>query len=476
MLWPQEVRTLCGTAPNRPVKIKWTTSVMGWIAVVASVAVLLVAAGSGRSTTAAVKDPVRVALIGANYTHYVSPSCSLDLSYGIVTQYDRPGVRARVRAQLAAMRAAGIQSLRLLLWYMSDAAGQDWGVVSSAGGQLAEPYRSNLIHYLGDVRQAGFAQLTLSFGPNWTNDPLGTNYDPAMFDEDWAFVRDVRPMLERYGPASTRVDLMNEGAPPSWLAPAALARDEDWITRMWSNYVDAYGSTDASFSSVGADGPYDTTDRIQNLIDALRASGRPLPTWFDIHPAYDGNLTLSTLQAVDALLTRDGLSQPLVIGEEAYNDSKVARAIAQFTATSTRRVLEVMEWPKAARGACRDISVSPPYRADAYITALSGSPPSSTLAATVTRNAISLRTPYHQPVTALEAGTYQVVVSDTSPQTGFQLIGTGSNLKTGRRFRGTATWRLNLRPGTYHYRIDGSRSNLHRSFVVLNAGRPAAAP
>jgi len=452
-----------------------TTTLVRLISVVTSVAVLLVAAGPGRLATAAAKDSARVGLIGANYTHYVSPSCSLDLSYGIVTQYDWPGVRARVRAQLAAMRAAGIQSLRLLLWYMSDAAGQDWGVVSSAGGQLAEPYRSNLIHYLSDVRQAGFAQLTLSLGPNWTNDPLGTNYDPALFAEDWAFVRDVRTILKRYGSASTRVDLMNEGAPPSWLASAALARDEDWITRMWSNYVDAFGSTDASFSSVGADGPYDTTARLQNLIDALHASGRPLPTWFDIHPAYDYNLTLSTLQAVDALLTRDGLSQPLVIGEEAYNDSRVAQAIAQFTATSPRRVLEVMEWPKVAGGACRDITVSPPYRADAYITALSGSPPSSTLAATVTPNAISFRTPYRQPVTALEAGAYQVVVSDTSPQTGFQLIGTGANLKTGRGFRGTVKWRLNLRPGTYHYRIDGSRSSLQRSFVVLNAGRPAAA-
>jgi len=139
-------------------------------------------------------------------------------------------------------------------------------------------------------------------------------------------------------------------------------------------------------------------------------------------------------------------------------------------------VLEVMEWPKGAGGECRDISVSPPYRADAYITALSGSPPSSTLAATVTPNAISFRTPYHQPVTALEAGKYEVVVSDTSLRTGFQLVGAGANTKTGDRFRGTVRWRLNLRPGTYHYRADGSRDNLRQSFVVLEAGRHAANP
>jgi hypothetical protein len=283
------------------------------IGVVATcIAIVLVAAASSRSTPATAHASAPVPLIGANYTHYVNPSCSLN--YGIITHYDWPGVRPRVRAQLAAMRAAGLQSLRLLLWYMSDATGQYWGIVSSGGGHLAEPYRSNLIHYLSDVRQAGFEQLTLAFGPTWTNDPLGTNYDPAMFDEDWAFVSDVRTLLKHYGPASTRVDLMSEGAPPSWLGPVARAQDAEWITRMWSNYVDAFGSDDASFSSVGADGAYDTADRIQNLIVALRASDRPLPGWFDIHPAYDYGGTLSTLQGVDALLTRDGLSQPLVIG------------------------------------------------------------------------------------------------------------------------------------------------------------------
>jgi hypothetical protein len=437
-------------------------------AVATSLAVVLVAAASGGSTPAAVKESAPATLIGANYTHYVNPSCSLD--YGIITHYDWPGVRRRVRVQLAAMRAAGIQSLRLLLWYMSDATGQNWGIVSSGGGHLAEPYRSNLIHYLSDVRQAGILQLTLAFGPTWTNDPLGTNYDPAMFDEDWNFVRDVRPLLKRYGPPSTRVDLMSEGAPPSWLGPIAFAQDEDWITRMWSNYVDAFGSADASFSSVGADGPYDTANRIQNLIDALRASGRPLPSWFDIHPAYNYGGTLSTLEGVDALLTGDGLRQPLVIGEEAYNDSEVARAIAQFTATSSRRVLEVMEWPLGADRRCKDMSVSPPYRAGTYITALSGSPPSTTLTAAATTNAITFETPYRQPITALEAGQYRIIVHDSSSRNGFQLIGPGMSRKTGLRFRGTVIWRLSLRPGTYRYRSARGSATPQHTFSVLRAG------
>jgi hypothetical protein len=426
---------------------------------------VVVAATFGGSTRAGLrKTPGPVPLIGANYTHYASRSCGLN--HGIITHYNLPGVRRRVRTQLAAMRAAGIKSLRLLLWYMTDATGQNWGIVSSGGGHLAEPYRSNLIHYLSDVRRAGFEQLTLSFAPEWTSAPLMPNYDPSLFEEDWEFVRDVVPLLKRFGPRSTRIDLQNEGEPPSWLDPAALAQAEDWITRMWSNYVDAFGSADASFSSVGADGPYDTADRVQNLIDALRASGRPLPRWFDIHPAYNFGGTLSTLQAVDALLTREGLSQPLVVGEEAYNDRFVAHAIRQFIANSPRRVLEVMEWPLRADRSCP----SAPFRADAYISVLSGSPPSSKLTARVTPSAISLQTPYRRSVSALEAGRYEIVVHDMASRAGFQLVGPGVSRKTGLRFRGTLTWRLSLRSGTYRYLSVGGSVTGRRTFAVLKAG------
>src|SRR5438270_1183294 len=127
------------------------------IAVAALLALALATAGSGRSAP----SPL---LIGANYTHYANAGCSL-ANTGIVTHYQDRGIRRLVRAQLAAMHAAGIQTLRLLLWYLSDAGDENWGPVSSGGGRIAEPYRSNLIRYLSDVRSAGFKQLTLAFSP-----------------------------------------------------------------------------------------------------------------------------------------------------------------------------------------------------------------------------------------------------------------------------------------------------------------------
>ena len=69
-------------------------------------------AGAASATPTAVAPP----LIGANYSHYANVNCSLD-DTGIVSHYDDRGVRRRVRAQLAAMRSAGIETLRLLLWH-----------------------------------------------------------------------------------------------------------------------------------------------------------------------------------------------------------------------------------------------------------------------------------------------------------------------------------------------------------------------
>jgi hypothetical protein len=296
--------------------------------------------------------------------------------------------------------------------------------------------------------------------------PLGGFYDPATFEENWQFIRDARPLLKEYGPASTRVDLINEGAPPAWESPDVLAEAEAYITKMWSNYVDVFGSADASFSSVGADGPYDTAARMQNLVDALRASGRPLPGWFDVHPPYDHDGMLAVLRAVDGALTANGLSQPLVIGETAYDDPGVASAIVEFRAESARPILEVMAWPLRAGSRC---GVSAPYRADAYIRALTGSAPPTTLQATVTRNGSTLRTSYGDPVTALEAGRYTVRVRDTSPSGDFHLLGPGVNRRTGLAFTGRRSWAVELERGTYRYRSDRPRAKAD-SFVVLTPG------
>ena len=358
-------------------------------------------------------------------------------------------------------------------------------VVSSAGGRLAEPYRSNLIRYLRDVRRAGFERLTLSFAPMWTNWPLQEPYDPGTFDENWKLVQQVRPLLKQFGPAETRIDLSNEVVPrDNWDSPAVVAQAKEYIGRMWTRYVDAFGRDDASFSVIGGNGSEDAVPRLRNLLEVLRATGRPLPLWFDVHPPYSHDGALDTLRAVDGVLTADGAPQAIVVGEEAYDDAPVARAIAEFIQTSPRRVEEVMEWPLTADRPCEGVSVSPPYRADAYVTTLTGAPlppptpkplplpPVPTLNASVgPGRAISLRTTAGKPVIQLDSGPYRIVVRDRSTQDSFHLSGPDVDRRSGLQFRGTVVWSVDIGGSVafgsrYSYFSDRRGAKLRRSFWI----------
>jgi hypothetical protein len=339
---------------------------------VAALSLAGLSASAGRSSPA---PP----LIGANYTHFsnngvCSPIATVSLDgTGIVANFDRPGVAGIVRRQLAVMRVRRLTSLRLILWHQTDASGSDWGVVSSASGHLSGRIESNLIGYLSAVRAAGFAQLTLSFGPVGSNSPDSPVYDRTKIAENWALIKSVRPLLKRYGPPSTHIDLMNEGSPNS-ISRARSRRVDSYLAEMYRRYVQTYGNGDVTVSTIASQTDVDTWSRLQNLVATLQSTGLPLPNWFDVHVSYAGNEALRDLEVVDAMLSSAELRQPLVVSEAAYDDLPTAKAIARFLAMPRRRVLELMEWPLRAGQQCRGLSVSPPFSASAYIHVLAGQP------------------------------------------------------------------------------------------------------
>jgi hypothetical protein len=446
----------------------------------ASAAVVVGLALAGSSAARRVDAPPP--LIGANYSHFKNENCSLD-DTGIIRYYDVPGVRPRVQAQLVAMRSAGIETLRLLLWHMTEVGSHRWGVVSSSGGRLSEPERSNLIRYLRDVRSAGLVQLTVSFGPMWTNSPFGQPqyvYEPSKLEENWRFIQDVRALLKLHGPASIKLDLINEAAPSDYTPPEQQPGLRRYIAELYSRYVKAYGNEDVLVSAIAKGDP----SRLANLVQILLGTGQPLPRWFEIHPSYTAAEALQDLRAADATLAASGLSQPFVVGEAAYDSRPVAQAVADFTRTSTRPVSEVIEWPLAADQPCDNISVSPPFRADAYITVLTGKPaapptpnplpvrPIPTLRASVgPGQTITLRAASGARVTQLDAGSYLVVATDRSLQENFHLRGPDIDRRTGRQFRGTVRWRLQIGLAApfgsrYSYRSDRPGSKLHGTFTI----------
>jgi plastocyanin len=71
-------------------------------------------------------------------------------------------------------------------------------------------------------------------------------------------------------------------------------------------------------------------------------------------------------------------------------------------------------------------------------------------------------------VKTLKAGTYTLVVRDTSSIHNFHLFGPGVNKKTGVSSTGTQTWTLKLKAGTYRYQCDVHVSfGMKGSFKVM---------
>jgi uncharacterized repeat protein (TIGR01451 family) len=412
----------------------------------------------GIACESAAGDEPGTPLVGAAYSHWLTVRCSAN-GAGVLTTYHRPGVRRRVQLQLAAMRAAGIETLRLVIRHQADTAGQPPDVVPSAGGTLVEPYRSNLVRYLQDVRAARFAGLTVDFAPASSNDPATEAWDPARLDENWAFIADIRPLVKQFGPAATRIDLLSGGA-PSDLSPAR-DRVKEYIAELYRRYVDAFGKADVVVSVIappdpGADSAQpEAARRLQNLVDAFAASGRGQPQLFSVRispsqPSADH--ALYGLRNVDETLAANGLTQPIVISEAAYDDPQIAAAILEFRRTSSRRVLEVQESPRRRGSDCAEISVSPPFSADAYHRALRGAVPPARLTARLDARGLRLTAADGHPASALVAGTYTILVVDRSRRGGVELEGPRVRRTTAARFVGTVRWRLPLRAGTYRVR------------------------
>jgi hypothetical protein len=383
-------------------------------------------------------------LLGANLAHFGNTGCDFQ-HRGLLATYGRAAVRSGVQHDLAAMRQSGLSTLRLIVWHEHDPTDRSWGFVPSAGGRVPEPWRTRLIDYLQDVRDAGFERLSLSFAPRLANNPGRRFYDPKRLPENWAFIRDVRSLAYEYGPPQIHVDLLNEGPPSDREAPQIRRQRITYLTTLYRRYVQRYGTGDVTISVNAGRFPPDQT-RIAALLQIIRRSGEPPPTWFEVHAGYDGWRALQGLRSVDRILAAHGLHEPLVIGETPYEDVPVAEAIAEFIREARRPVDEIMEWPLTGSRPCAHISVHSPFHANAYERALAG-PPRLEVRVRVTRTALT--TPWRRPVHRLPPGPYRLWLDDRSDRQGFVLIGPEVDVEFPPSFRGQLAGVVDLRPGVY---------------------------
>jgi hypothetical protein len=69
-------------------------------------------------------------------------------------------------------------------------------------------------------------------------------------------------------------------------------------------------------------------------------------------------------------------------------------------------------------------------------------------------------------VTKVKAGKYKIVISDRSNIHNFHLTGPGINKKTGVTAKGTFTWTVTLKKGTYKFICDPHAAIMKGSFKV----------
>jgi plastocyanin len=69
-------------------------------------------------------------------------------------------------------------------------------------------------------------------------------------------------------------------------------------------------------------------------------------------------------------------------------------------------------------------------------------------------------------VTKLKAGTYTIIVQDKASDHNFRLTGPGVNKSTSVDGRGTTTWTVKLKKGTYKYVCDPHAAFMKGSFTV----------
>ena len=69
-------------------------------------------------------------------------------------------------------------------------------------------------------------------------------------------------------------------------------------------------------------------------------------------------------------------------------------------------------------------------------------------------------------VSSLKAGTYTIVVNDKAADHNFHLSGPGVNKLTSVSGKGTTTWKVRLKKGTYTYVCDPHKAFMKGSFKV----------
>ncbi len=298
-------------------------------------------------------NPDPISHSGSNYAWYDLNGCNRE-PYGIVYNYHV--ARSTVQAQLQTMYDNGQRRLRIPIYFCHGCA--TGTVMDSTGGNLSAQHRANLADFLADVHAKGFEEVMVGFFPQAANHPASwSSWSEALFQENWNLIVNLRPIIAAAG-IQYRIDLMNEGSPPS-----SLTQLREYCRKLWTNYEYTYGKNDTVGFSIppGADSS-DLQDRIQNIPYIY---GGSFPYLYSLHFYNSPHASFLTANsAMNALSPSQ--TQGWIVGETYYNDRPTAEALRSAITQTGRTVYYLTQWPITTQWACPDVDVTPPSEIGEY--------------------------------------------------------------------------------------------------------------
>jgi hypothetical protein len=326
--------------------------------------------------------PVRAAvcappLMGANVTYYAVDASAADVpctreeraqahSKPILTQYHLPGVREKVREQLASMRASDSSVVRTLVWFStprSEGAAErrpPENFVAPLNPQALD----NIRNFAADVAAAGFQRLLIAFAPQGRNsvscrrETFGDCYDPSMIDVNWQVIRDVRTDIKsvNLGGLDVQFDLYNEGCPQDHSPQQAFQNRVGYMGEIARRYKQAYGESDMRISCAE-----NTGNKLANLIRILDSTDVH-PRHFEIH-IYQTESDKIHQQIEAARQVLAGRNATLTVGEMYYDNITEARGIAEAVNQTGQCLAAAIQWPQVASATSKScgVNVGPPY-------------------------------------------------------------------------------------------------------------------
>lgn len=323
--------------------------------------------------------------------HDLGPGCERE-PYGIIPNYHEPGVRSRVRGQLLDLRAAGQENLALGLFHLRadtavDAAGRITGtLLDSTGGQLHPRQRQNLVDFLADIRDAGFASVVFRYHPQGGNDPrqweaFGAR-EQDLLEENWSLIRSIEALLQQSGLA-WGTDLLVEGMPRAriielpgndYIEPDRPHR-EGWsryAREVWRRYSTEFGTAHTfGYSFVSDTDDVRIDARVEHMDYVYTVDGErrlPLGLALDIYGTAERDEGW-IFRAYHRHL-RDEQFGELVwaITESYYDDAQAARALRDAMTDTGQAVFYLTQWPLQRGSGCDpNVTVAPPTGYSNYL-------------------------------------------------------------------------------------------------------------